>query len=105
LQLSITDFSTEVNRERIDGRLFVPIQQQYAGVDCSWDDTRTAGGGYYHPLCFHIHATTPAGQQLELVDGGGLDWTQKYLSNAKERLVASGIASERVCSEFKTAPT
>ena len=60
--------------------------------------SRTAGRGYYPGLCFHIHAVTPSGEKLELADGGALDWTQKYLGNAKERLVASGIASERVCS-------
>jgi hypothetical protein len=103
LQLSITDFTTEANRSFIDNRLLAPIQEEYTGVQCAWDDTRSAGRGYYHPLCFHIHTITPTGQQLELVDGGALDWTQKYLSNAKERLIASGIASERVCSEFKTA--
>jgi hypothetical protein len=37
---------------------------------------------------------------LELADGGAVDWTQKLLSDAKERLVISGIGSERVCGEF-----
>jgi hypothetical protein len=37
---------------------------------------------------------------LELVDGGSVNWTQKLLSNAKERLVISGIGSERLCAEF-----
>jgi hypothetical protein len=31
------------------------------------------------------------------VDGGAVDWTQRLLSNAKERLVISGIGSERLC--------
>jgi hypothetical protein len=98
LQVSLTDFSTQAVRARIENQLFGPLQKEYAGLECAWDDTRTAGSGYYPSLCFHVHATTPAGEQLELADGGALDWTQKYLSNAKERLVASGIASERVCS-------
>jgi hypothetical protein len=34
------------------------------------------------------------------VDGGAMDWTQRLLSNAKERLVISGIGSERLCSAF-----
>ena len=33
-------------------------------------------------------------------DGGVLDWTQEFLNNAKELLVASGIESERLCNEF-----
>jgi hypothetical protein len=100
LQLSITDFSLDNHRSLINDRLLAPIQQEYAGVECNWDETRSIGRGYYRGLCFHIHAATPAGQKLELADGGALDWTQKYLSSAKERLVASGIASERLCSEF-----
>ena len=35
-----------------------------------------------------------------LADGGVVDWTQRLLSNAKERLVTSGIGSERVCTAF-----
>ena len=54
-------------------------------------------------LCFHIHATATSGQQFELVDGDSVDWTQEFLSNAKERLVISGIGSERLCTEFENA--
>jgi hypothetical protein len=101
LQVSLTDFGSADHRSLIDDRLLTSLRQAYAGVACGWDATRTVGQGYYPGLCFHIHAVTPAGQSLELADGGALDWTQKYLSNAKERLVASGIASERVCSLFE----
>ena len=52
---------------------------------------------------FHIRATATSGQQFELVDGGSVDWTQEFLSNAKERLVISGIGSERLCTEFENA--
>jgi hypothetical protein len=98
LQLSITDFSSKASRELIDDRLLAPLQLAYTGLTCTWDDKRATGRGYYPGLCFHLHALTPAGESLELADGGALDWTQKLLGSAKERLVASGIASERVCS-------
>jgi hypothetical protein len=64
------------------------------------DEHRTSGTGYYLDICFHIHAIAAFGRQLEFVDGGAVDWTQKFLSNAKERLVISGIGSERLCAEF-----
>ena len=51
-------------------------------------------------LCFHFYATTASGQPVELVDGGSVNWTQKLLSNAKERLVISGIGSESLCTVF-----
>jgi hypothetical protein len=35
-----------------------------------------------------------------LVDGGFTNWTQQLLSNQKERLLISGIGTERLCSVF-----
>ena len=49
-----------------------------------------------------VHATAPSGRLIELVDGGSVDWTQQLLSNSKERLVTSGIGSERVCTGFSS---
>ncbi len=103
LKVSLTDFSPEDQGAPVVDWLLAPIQQENTRVECSWDETRAAGRGYYPGLCFHIHAAAPSGELLELADGGVLDWTQKYLSNAKERLVASGIASERVCAILKIA--
>jgi hypothetical protein len=54
---------------------------------------RTAGQGYYPGLCFHVYAA-----ETQLADGGVVDWTQRLMNNAKERLAISGIGSERVCS-------
>jgi hypothetical protein len=51
-------------------------------------------------LRFHVHATHPSGERIELVDGGVVDWTQRLLGNAKERLITSGLGSQRLCSEF-----
>lgn len=104
LKLSITDFSSKDDKAQLDDQLLAPIRSEFERVDCVFNDSRTSGQGYYMHLCFHIHATTPSGQQLELVDGGVVDWTQKYLGSVKERLVISGIASERVCSEFEVSP-
>jgi hypothetical protein len=98
LRLSVTDWNGRHSLAEI--RLLAPIRSEFNTVECVMDDLRTSGRGYYRDLCFHIHATNPSGRVLELVDGGSVDWTQKLLSNAKERLVISGIGSERLCSEF-----
>jgi hypothetical protein len=100
LALTVTDFETAPRGVALEAQVLAPIRQEFAGVDCRIDPERTSGRGYYPGFCFHICATSPAGRQLELVDGGAVDWTQKLLSDAKERLVISGIGSERVCSEF-----
>ena len=100
LQVSITDFHTDSRLERIETQLLSVIRSEFDGVDCGFDQGRTKGKGYYLDLCFHIYATAASGQRLELVDGGSVNWTQKFLSSAKERLIISGIGSERLCGEF-----
>ncbi len=65
-----------------------------------FDYGRTGGRGYYQDVCFHRYGTSPSDQLVELADGGVVNWTQRQLSNARERLVISGIGSERVCSAF-----
>lgn len=100
LHVAITDFYPTARSDVLETQLLSPLRSEFQDVDCAIDDQRTRGRGYYLDLCFLIHATAPSGQQLELVDGGSVDWTQKYLSNAKERLVISGLGSERLCQEF-----
>jgi hypothetical protein len=36
-----------------------------------------------------------------LIDGGFTDWTQQLMSNRKERLMTSGLGSERLCACFR----
>ncbi len=100
LHASITDFHPDARLERIETQLLSGIRSEFEGIECGFDQARTKGKGYYRDLCFHIYATTASGQRLELVDGGSVNWTQKFLSSAKERLIISGIGSERLCGEF-----
>jgi hypothetical protein len=100
LGLAVSDLGPMLRDMALEAELLAPIRDQFAGVDCRIDRERTSGRGYYRGFCFHVYAASPAGRQLELADGGAVDWTQKLLSDAKERLVISGIGSERVCNEF-----
>jgi hypothetical protein len=101
LRLSVTDLNPNPRGELIETQLLSAVRTEFEGVDCGFDPQRTNGRGYYLDLCFHIHAKDDSGKSLQLVDGGSVNWTQKYLSNAKERLIISGIGSERLCSVFK----
>ena len=49
---------------------------------------------------FHVHATTADGARVQLVDGGFTDWTQRLLSDRKERLLISGVGSELLTTRF-----
>ena len=100
LQLSVTDFSSDAHVDLIEAQILSVIRSEFERVDCGFDEHRTKGRGYYSDLCFHIYALDTPGRQLELVDGGSVNWTQKFLSKARERLIISGIGSERLCKEF-----
>lgn len=100
LHLSATALTSNTYVDLIEAQLLSPIRSEFEGVDCAFDEHRTSGRGYYRDICFHIHATAASGRRLELIDGGAVDWTQQFLSNAKERLVISGIGSERLCTMF-----
>jgi hypothetical protein len=65
-------------------------------AELDFDPTRQSGRGYYSTLCFKIHCRRGEGEWLEVGDGGFTDWTQKLLSNRKERFLTSCLASERV---------
>ncbi len=100
LQVSITDFNSIPRYAQLEAQLLAPIRSEFDYVDCVVDDRRTCGKGYYRDLCFHLHATNSSGKSLELVDGGAVDWTQRLLNSNKERLIISGIGSERLCTAF-----
>jgi hypothetical protein len=81
----------------------VPIEKlkkEFDDVEIDLGNAKTAETEYYSHLRFHVYASPPRGREMELVDGGDTDWTQKLLNNAKERLVTSGIGSERLCEKF-----
>jgi hypothetical protein len=100
LYLSVTDFGSPDRYSLLETQLLAPVCSEFGSVEYIVGERRTRGLGYYRDLCFHVHAGSPSGQRLELVDGGAVDWTQRLLGNAKERLIISGLGSQRLCSEF-----
>jgi hypothetical protein len=65
---------------------------RFSEVECRAGAPLEPGQDYYRGFRFRIEAG-----DLELVDGGAVDWSSQLLGNAKERLLISGIGSERVC--------
>ena len=98
LRVSVTDLASDSSQGGFGSRVIAALEDQFPDVDFRIDPSRQTGRGYYSEICFHVHAILPSGGSLELADGGAVDWTQKLLSNAKERLVISGISGERLCS-------
>jgi hypothetical protein len=99
LRVAISDFKSETARPAVQ-RIVSSLQSKHKRVNIGIDQGRKQGRGYYGELCFKIFATDSTAQERELVDGGDVDWTQKLLNNAKERLIISGCGSERLCELF-----
>ncbi|HEY6886222.1 MAG TPA: hypothetical protein VI300_00545, partial [Solirubrobacter sp.] len=67
------------------------------------DAGRTQGRGYYDGMLLNITATDREGSAVGLADGGRTDWTQRLLSNRKERLLTSGIGLGLMAERFSGA--
>jgi hypothetical protein len=103
LRVAISDFGSEPPRPVVQSGVVEKLQSSHKSVRIGFDQDRRQGRGYYGEFCFKIFATSSASKEQELVDGGDVDWTQKLLNNAKERLVISGCGSERVCDLLEPA--
>jgi len=79
------------------------LAAEFPDVVFSFDQERTSGRGYYVGAGFQIFCQDASGREYFLVDGGFNDWTQQWLSNRKERLLTSGLGSERFVYCFAPA--
>ncbi len=103
LRVAISDLRSQAPRSAVQSGVLGKLQASHKAVKIGFDQDRKQGRGYYGELGFKIFATPSKGQEQELVDGGDVNWTQKLLNNAKERLVISGCGSERVCELLGSA--
>ncbi len=98
-------FITVINRHlsnRLQTEVVDTLAGKYNNIKITFDPDRKNGIGYYTDACFQIFARDLKGTDYMLVDGGFTNWTQKYLNSRKERLLTSGIGSERFCLFFRT---
>jgi hypothetical protein len=77
------------------------LESDFRNVKIEITNSPEEAKGYYREFRFHLSGTSNVGHDIELVDGGDTDWTQRLLGNAKERLVISGIGIERLCAHFE----
>jgi len=65
------------------------------------DQERQSGRGYYLWAGFQVNAVDPEGTERFLIDGGFTNWAETLMSNRKERLLISGMGTERFLICFK----
>jgi hypothetical protein len=100
LVVTFTDYKRALPQDDLQGFLLDEIAEGFSGIECRVDNKTSKGKSYYTGFKYHIDALTDPGDELELVEGGSVDWTQKYLSNAKERLVIGGLGVDRLAQHF-----
>jgi hypothetical protein len=98
LRALITVLDSSTSTAAAAESLVARLQRDMPDVDAALHPERSAGRQYYRTLCFWIYASHHSGEAVQLVDGGCVDWTQRLLSDAKERLVVSGVGTDRVCA-------
>jgi hypothetical protein len=76
-------------------QVFGPLAERFPDVELGFRPGRLAAVGYYTGLLLNIDAEL-CGRRLPVADGGSTDWTQRLLSDRKERLFVSGIGVERL---------
>ncbi len=100
LRVVIIDLSPDSHDDATFSALLENLKNEFDDVEIDFEKATTRETEYYREVRFQVHASPARGRELELVDGGDTNWTQKLLNNAKERLVISGIGSERLCEKF-----
>jgi hypothetical protein len=100
IRVAITDLAGGAHEQALRADIMTPMAAEFPDVRWVLDPDRSAGRNYYDRLCFAAYASDAADQEYMLVDGGFTTWTQQLLSNQKERLLISGIGTERLCSVF-----
>ncbi|MET0988773.1 MAG: hypothetical protein ABW034_25575 [Steroidobacteraceae bacterium] len=82
--------------------VFAPLVERYPAVAFALDREREQARNYYSGLCLHINVKTASGW-FNLSDGGLATWTQRLLSNCKERLMVSAMGIELIPKVLKRA--
>jgi hypothetical protein len=81
--------------------VIAPLKGAHPRADVGFDQVRKSGSSYYAGVGFQIHSRDREGHDFLLVDGGFTTWTQQLLSNRKERLLISGLGTERLAACFR----
>jgi hypothetical protein len=96
--VGLTDFSGQ--HDDVLQSVRRELKEQFPSAEIEILPDRIQAKGYYYPFCFWIFVTGADGNEQNIGDGGFTDWTQQLLSNKKERLLISGLGSERLCFLF-----
>jgi hypothetical protein len=75
----------------------------HADATIALDPGRRRGSGYYGRVALQVALRWPGCDEIEIADGGDVDWTRRLLSDEKERLLISGAGAERLAVALDAA--
>jgi hypothetical protein len=102
VDIGVSDTERDEGRlERARVEVLEPLSAEYPGATLHIDRTREQGRNYYSGLCLRLDAVNGEGKRMNLADGGFTTWTQRLLSNAKERLLVSGMGVDLLVKLFR----
>jgi hypothetical protein len=81
--------------ERMAEQVLAPLAERFPRARLGFRPGRLHAVGYYRGLSLNIDAEL-GGEVYSVADGGTVDWTQQLLSDRRERLLVSGIGTERI---------
>jgi len=88
--------------EVLERDVITPLRGRHREASFGLDEERQTGRGYYLWAGFQINVKDPEGREWFLIDGGFTDWTEKLMSDRKERLLVSGMGTERFLLCFRS---
>jgi hypothetical protein len=100
VRVAFTDLPNRAFLERLQDKLIPSLAARFSNARIECDPDHASAAHYYQLVRFHIYTRSLSGTEHELADGGFTDWTQQLLGDKKERLLTSGISTERICSQF-----
>ncbi len=94
LRVALTPLEGGVSAERLEEHVVQPLARRFPDVRFEFDHDRQNGkSGYYIRTCFKVWLATRE-EEANVADGGFTDWTQRLLSDRKERALTSGLGTE-----------
>jgi hypothetical protein len=93
----IADLDRPGGATRLEDRVCEPLRRRHPAARIAIDRARTRGAGYYAGAAFRICVGTGE-RDVEIADGGLVDWARRLLGDRRERLVVSGLGVEQLAS-------
>jgi hypothetical protein len=101
VRIAFTPLADEVARDILARQVIAAVAAQFPQARLEFDPHPTTTPGYYQWARFQIYARDMQGTEYMIGDGGFTDWIRQLLSDRHERLLTSGIATERIATLFR----